>query len=468
MKFFRCILTIIAVLSVAGCFGFSVAAAMPDGEWDGKSDFRNNRNYILNKRIETSRNTVIPSDTVLTLNEGSQLIIPQDASIIINGGLNVKKGSTLIVCGDMVIGGEGSLSVSGKAYAEDNSTLGVSGGLNIKPEGLMQINSEAIFNKESITVSEGELVFKRDSHITELGRLYIENGGELITNGRVIIGEGGIMDSVGHLAVERKGVINVFGEMNLREASTLTESGKIISEENSIVTDLSTHADMSVYSAEILKNEETVTLRGIDVSWVQGDIDWETLSKSGIDFVYIRAGRGDIDGEGPKEDTYFFRNIQGANRYNIDAGVYFYSYAESVEAAEDEALLLIELLKGHTVTYPIVMDMEENIDKNDLTDIAEAFLDTVADAGYYPMLYSYRARIDSHYSNDFKEKYPIWVAQLEKQPRTDYDYYIWQYSHSGRVNGIEGNVDFNVAYRDFPDILRDYGLNKLIIDDEQH
>lgn len=466
MKLFRRILIAIALLSIAGCFGFSVAAALPDGIWDGSYELRNNRNYVVNGRVRVAKDFTVPTDTVITLTEGSELIIPEDALLSVKGGINVRKGSSLTVTGELNIQEGGSLSVSGNAYAEDNSELSVSGGVEIKPEGFLQIKSQADFENGSLVVSEGSLVFKRDSRLNSDGRIVIADGGEIITNGETNISENGILESVGSFTVERKGRVNVFGEVDLREGSLLTLSGKINALENGIVNDLSTHVDLSIFTAEILKNEEDVILRGIDVSWVQGDIDWEVVSKSGIDFAIIRAGRGDIDGEGPKEDTHFFRNIQGANRYGIDVGVYFYSYAETPDDAEEEAELVLELLRGHTVTYPVIYDMEEEVDKPDLSHIAEAFLETVAGGGYYPMIYSYRFGLDANFSSDFKEKYAIWVAQLKNRPETDYDYYIWQYSHEGRINGIEGNVDFNVAYRDFPDILRDYGLNHLVRSEE--
>lgn len=466
MKLFRRILIAIALLSIAGCFGFSVAAALPDGVWDGNHELRNNRNYVINGQVEAADDFTVPDDTVITVTEGSELIISGGALLSVKGGINVKRGGSLTVRGNLNIEEGGSLSVSGNTYAEENSLLSASGGVEIKPEGFLQIKSQADFEKGSLVVSEGRLEFKRGSMLNSDGRIIIADGGELVTNGETVISENGVLESVGTFTVERKGRVNVFGEVGLREGSIFSLSGKISALENGIINDLSTHADLSVYTAEILKNEEEVILRGIDVSWVQGDIDWEAVSESGIDFAIIRAGRGDIDGTGPKEDTCFFRNIQGANRYGIDVGVYFYSYAETPEDAEEEAELVLRLLRGHTVTYPVIYDMEEEINKPDLSHIAEAFLETIAGGGYYPMIYSYRFGLDANFSRDFKEKYAIWVAQLKNRPETDYDYYIWQYSHAGRVNGIEGDVDFNIAYRDFPDILRDYGLNRLIRNEE--
>lgn len=215
------------------------------------------------------------------------------------------------------------------------------------------------------------------------------------------------------------------------------------------------------YSARILKNEKETYLKGIDVSWAQGEIDWEAVSKSGIDFAYIRIGRGDIDGKGPKADKYFLQNIREANKYGINVGVYFYSYALTEEAAREEARLTLELIRDYVVTYPVVYDLEERMDRPDLADIAKAYMDTVADAGYYPMLYSYRYGIDGHFSKEFTDTYALWVAQRNNRPETDYDYYIWQYSFTGKIDGIKGNVDLDISFRDFPEIFKKHGLNNL-------
>lgn len=217
----------------------------------------------------------------------------------------------------------------------------------------------------------------------------------------------------------------------------------------------------SIYSPQILKDESEVNLKGIDVSWAQGNIDWKAVSQSGIDFAYIRVGRGDIDGNGPKADKYFLQNISEANKYGIDVGVYFYSYALTEEDAREEARLTIDLIKNFTVSYPVVYDLEEWMDRSNLADIAKAYMDTIIDAGYFPMLYSYRYGIDGHFSKEFTDTYALWVAQRNTRPETEYDYYIWQYSFTGEVDGIKGHVDLDISMRDFPAILKKHGLNKL-------
>ncbi len=464
MKLTERILTLIAVISVMGCFGFSAVSAVPEGEWDGISELRNNRSYVLSRRVVLENDLSVPSETTLTLKEVAELVIPEGKSLVINGGVNLRQRSNLFSSGNVRVTPTGTLSVYGSAYAEENSSLLVSGALNIRPEGALENKTSAVLDLGGLVTVAGNLQLTGGSALTSMGDIYIENGGQVINNGNITIEEG-LLESSGHITVERKGNIFVFGDMNMREGSTVTEYGKIISAASGVIVDYAAHTDLSIFSTDILKNEDEVILRGIDVSWVQGDIDWEAVSKSGIDFAVIRAGRGDIDESGPKEDTHFRQNIEGALQFGLDVGVYFYSYAETVEEAEQEAYFFLNLLEGYEITFPVVVDMEEDGRRTDMTGIAEAFLETVAGGGYFPMLYSYQARLDNHFSSALKDRYAIWVAKLDDpQPDTDYGYYIWQYSHEGKVNGIEGNVDYNVAYRDFPDILRDYGLNKLTDD----
>lgn len=464
MKLTERILTLIAVISVVGCFGFSAVSAVPEGEWDGISELRNNRSYILSRRVVFEEDLSVPPETTLTLKEGAELIIPEGKSLNIEGGVNLRQKSSLFSSGKVIVAPTGTLSVYGSAYAEEKSSLLVSGALNIRPEGAFENKTSAVLDLGGMVTVAGSLQLTGGSSLTSMGDIYIENGGRVISNGNIMI-EDGLFESSGHITVERKGNIFVFSEMNMREGSSVTEYGKIISAASGVIVDSATHTDLSIFSTDILKNEDEVILRGIDVSWVQGDIDWEAVSRSGIDFAVIRAGRGDIDESGPKEDTHFRQNIEGALQYGLDVGVYFYSYAETVEEAEQEAYFFLNLLEGYEITFPVVVDMEEDGRRTDMTDVAEAFLETVSGGGYFPMLYSYQARLDNHFSDSLKDRYAVWIAKLgDSKPNTDYGYYIWQYSHEGKVNGIEGSVDYNVAYRDFPDILRDYGLNKLSVE----
>lgn len=467
MRLVKTAVASIAMLSVIGCFGFSAVSALPETRWNGSDTLRNNRSYVVDSRVVIDRDAVVPPETILTLTDEAELVISENASLTIEGGVNLQQGSVFACDGNITVSDSGTLSMYGKTYLQENSFMLVSGALNIRAGGLLQAASRSSVDTGGIVTVGGALQITRDGSIVNLGEIYTENSGEIISGGDILLEEGSIFDSAGHLTLERKGNIFVFGQMTLREGSTLTEAGRIIESQSGEFTDMSVHTDLSIFTTNILQNEEEVILRGIDVSWVQGDIDWEAVAESGIDFVMIRAGRGDIDDTGCKADTHFYQNIQEASKYDIDIGVYFYSYAETISQAEEEAYFLLDLIKDYDLTFPVVVDMEEETRRIDLTDVAEAFIEIVAGGGYYPMLYSYQSRLESHFSDSLKSTYALWVARIDSpdsRPETDFDYYIWQYSHEGRINGIEGNVDFNIAFRDFPDILKDYELNGMTRD----
>lgn len=465
----RYIVAAIAVMSVAGCFGFSAAAAQPESEWDGSSALMNNRTYVISSTVEIGESVVIPENTVLTIMKGARLSVSSDAELVIEGGLNMQSGSTLYAKGSVLVKESGTLSASGNVETGAEAEFEIKGLMDIRPTGQVKLYSDSVFTEDCRVINGGLLLLERGSRTLHEGALYIENGGKMTVGGRLDIAETGTVDSSGEVIVERRGEVAVSGSLELRESSVLTASGAVFREDDGIIIDFAVHTDLSLYSSKPLKDEDEVILRGIDVSWVQGDIDWPAVAESGIDFVLIRAGRGDIDGTGPSMDTFFLQNIQGARENGLDVGVYFYSYAYTPEQAETEARFFVSLLDGFEITFPVIMDFEEDLEEDtDLSEIAEAFLEIVAEEGYYPMLYSYRVRLDNAIDREITDHYAVWVAQFGgNQPETKYDYYIWQYTYEGRVNGIDGNVDFNVAYRDFPDILRYYGLNKLQPESEE-
>ncbi len=461
MKLFRYILIIITIISLAVCFGFSAVIAVPDSVWNGEGRLSNHRNYILNEKKTLTDDLIISEDTVLVLDKFGELVISEGCFLTVKGGINIEKGGSITNYGNIVIENSGNVNVVGNFICEGESETEIKGEIAVKQGGNLHSSAVIDVDGEGFINSEGNFFLKKHSVTNNNGKIYIQKAGEMINGGSISIFEEGSFDCDGRLTNERKGTIRNYGRITLSDSGLFIPTGRLLNFDGGIVTDNSTHKDLSVYTAEILKNEEEIIKRGIDISWAQGEVDWETLSQSGIDFVMIRCGRGDIDGTGPKEDNQFFRNIENANKYGIDAGVYFYSYAETVEQAEEEAEFMLEILEGYTLTYPVVLDMEEDISRKDLTELAEAFLEITAEGGYYPMLYSYLNMLNSRFSDEIKEKYAVWVARLKHNPETDYDYYMWQYSHDGAIQGIKGDVDFDVAYRDFPEILRDLRLNHL-------
>ncbi|MCI8445501.1 MAG: hypothetical protein HFG15_03590 [Bacilli bacterium] len=203
--------------------------------------------------------------------------------------------------------------------------------------------------------------------------------------------------------------------------------------------------------ADVVKTYKTDRTRiGIDVSAWQGDIDFAKLKAAGVEFVMIRIGGNSNTEEEYFLDKKFHQNITRANQHDIDVGVYFYSYANSLEQARKDAKWVLNQIKDYKVTLPIAFDWEEWENFNQyhlsffgLTSMAEVFLKEVELAGYQGMLYSSKAYLEEIW---FPTKYDIWLAHYTKQ--TDYtgNYRLWQICDNGVVDGINGDVDINILY----------------------
>lgn len=199
-----------------------------------------------------------------------------------------------------------------------------------------------------------------------------------------------------------------------------------------------------------------MNLKGIDVSTYQGKIDWEKVKKAGIKYAILRCGYGsDIKSQ---DDTRFKRNADECTRLGIPFGVYLYSYATSVSMAKSEAEHVIRLLKGYKLDYPVYLDLEDNgttakCSNKVIADITEAFCETVKKAGYYPAVYSNTSWFNTKLTDKRFNNYDKWVAQYYSVCEYKGNHAIWQYSSSGKVDGISGNVDMNYCYVDYPTII---------------
>lgn len=182
--------------------------------------------------------------------------------------------------------------------------------------------------------------------------------------------------------------------------------------------------------------------RGIDVSLHNGVIDWQKVGEE-VDFVFIRLGYSLHNG-GIKEDINFKANIEGAMAAEIPVGVYVYAYDNTPKAAEISAGTVTKMLEPYRVDIGIAYDMEENqytkLSREANRNIIRAFLDNVEK----PVFYSYEAFISQYLDSSALDNYVVWVANTTgKDPLIPWQ--IWQYSHQGRVSGIDTIVDLNKA-----------------------
>ncbi|MBR6093676.1 MAG: Ig-like domain-containing protein [Lachnospiraceae bacterium] len=195
---------------------------------------------------------------------------------------------------------------------------------------------------------------------------------------------------------------------------------------------------------------------GIDVSQYNGTINWNAVKAAGVSFVIIRCGfRGYTQG-GLIEDTNFHSYASGAQAAGLKVGVYFFSQATNEREAVEEASMAVAMAKQHKISYPIFIDSEyangshtgraDKLTKAQRTAVCKAFCETVKSAGYTPGVYAskfwYYDNLDASALNAYK----IWLAHYTKA--TDYKgkYEMWQSSSTGRINGINGNVDIDTSY----------------------
>lgn len=194
------------------------------------------------------------------------------------------------------------------------------------------------------------------------------------------------------------------------------------------------------------KNDHTKI--GIDISSWQGDVDFEALKNAGVEFVMIRVG-GTIGTNGEYFlDKKFKQNIENANKYGIKAGVYFYSYADSIEHARKDAKWVLKQIKQYQIDLPVAFDWEEWSNFNEyhlsffgLTSMAEEFLKVIEEAGYQGMLYSSKTYLENVW---METKYDIWLAHYTSSTTYQGKYKLWQICDNGKIDGINGAVDIDI------------------------
>ena len=206
------------------------------------------------------------------------------------------------------------------------------------------------------------------------------------------------------------------------------------------------------------ENGEVISTTGIDVSEYQGEIDWEQVKQAGIDFAFIRIGYRTYGDGIITYDSAFRRNIEGAQEAGIKVGAYFYSQATNADEAVEEADAVIDALAEYDITYPVVYDWElvyhdnartDDVSVEALADCCVSFCERVKDSGYTPMIYQNTGTATHKLDLPRIKDYDFWLAEYGDQPSYYYDFKIWQYSNTGSIPGVEGEVDLNICFRPY-------------------
>lgn len=206
---------------------------------------------------------------------------------------------------------------------------------------------------------------------------------------------------------------------------------------------------------------------GIDISYYQTGMDLKKVKDSGVKFAILRAGyTGYGNGISKAKDTEFENFYKNAKANGLGVGAYWFSRATTYENGKAEAKYMYEnCLKGKTFEYPIYIDVEDTYyqskaGKTAVTNAIKGFCEYLENKGYYVGIYgsdisSFKEMMNISDLTDYDK----WVARYGSEPKYVKSYGVWQYSSTGRVNGFDKDVDLNYAYKDYPSIMKNNGLN---------
>lgn len=195
--------------------------------------------------------------------------------------------------------------------------------------------------------------------------------------------------------------------------------------------------------------------KGVTLSKYQnraGAMDWNQMKADGVSFAMVRLGyHNDLD-------PFFAENMNQAQAYGVKTGVFFYTQAMDVATAEEEARFVLDIIKDYPVSYPVAYDVESQYlldmgkTSQEITDQVNAFCKIIADAGYRPMVYANHEWLTMN-MDTAQIPYDIWYARYETSVNEYPNRTIWQYTDSGLVAGITGEVCIEIAFTDYSQLI---------------
>lgn len=194
---------------------------------------------------------------------------------------------------------------------------------------------------------------------------------------------------------------------------------------------------------------------GIDISKWNGGIDFNKVKAAGVKFVIIRAGFG-VNGA----DPLFKANYSAAREAGLKIGVYWYSYANTKANLDTEVKAFLKAIQGMQFEMPVYWDIEEEWTINNINYVIPTVCNALENAGYFAGYYT-SASVNASVTKSNKKRYTSWIAHWGKKAGT----YIpmHQYSNTGEISGINGNVDLDFCTVDFPSIITEKKLNNTAI-----
>lgn len=220
---------------------------------------------------------------------------------------------------------------------------------------------------------------------------------------------------------------------------------------------------LGVLRPKTMSPAKSIYTQGIDVSMHQGEIDFAKVKKAGVKFVIIRCNNWDNTKNCVEKDPYFEQNYKAAKAAGLDVGAYYYTWNTTAGGAMDDAALCMSYLKGKKFEYPIYFDLEWQKafaqGKATCDAMVRAFCGRLEDNGYFAGLYISRIPLQTYISPDVASSYSLWIAEYGAKCNYGGLYGMWQYSSTGRINGISGDVDLDECYVDYPRLIKSGGFN---------
>ena len=203
----------------------------------------------------------------------------------------------------------------------------------------------------------------------------------------------------------------------------------------------------------VKKHKNTNTMVGIDVSYWQQNVDYKKVKKAGCEFVIIRLGVNTDNDKDISEDSFYKKNIENAKKAGLKVGVYIYSTAATEKQAKEHAKWTKKILNKEKLDFPVAFDFENwssfpkyNLSRYSVTKNYLAFDKEMKKSGYKTMLYSSMNYLDKVWM--FNDTYPVWLAHYTDQTTYEGKYIMWQMTDRGIIDGINGNVDIDIYYKE--------------------
>lgn len=197
---------------------------------------------------------------------------------------------------------------------------------------------------------------------------------------------------------------------------------------------------------------------GTYVSKDNAYIDFLDMKKDGIDFVMVQIGSRGYESGQITLDSYYVTYLEGAQRAEVAAGVIFTSHAITTEEAVEEAEVILREIASYDIAYPVVFRLDaaggettrdQDLSKSERSKIAEAFLETIEEAGYIGMIYGDKEWLMTKVNMAWLMDYDVWISQTDTVLDYPYRTHMWEYSNKGSVDGMAGDVSLVISFVDY-------------------